>query len=157
MSILSHQSRLCLGFSGCALPHFGEWEWGCVPAGILTLESVKSVKQRFSESKKLYPTLLSMKGVYIVPSAGPISLMEAINGCQKTAEEPWWAVNAYHSGYRVLQSPRDLAADFVCAFGPRLIGPCSIKRNGLPLIYWVSRPSPKQMLYVKLLDIHLHE
>jgi hypothetical protein len=41
--------------------------------------------------------------VYIASSVGSMplmALMEIINDCWKTAEEPWWAINAHHFDVR---------------------------------------------------------
>jgi hypothetical protein len=44
----------------------------------------------------MYLSPMNEKG-YIAPDAGSRPLMDVINGCRKTAEEPWWAMNAHLS------------------------------------------------------------
>jgi hypothetical protein len=102
--ILPDQSRPCSMFNGCPPPRSGEWERGCVPICVSTLKSIKSLKQRFSESEKLYLTPLNEECIY------------SPQRC------------------RALQIQEDLAHWlFASAFGLHLIGPCSVSGKWVSL------------------------
>jgi hypothetical protein len=59
---------------------------GYVHIGAPTLKSVKSVKQRFSENKKMYLTPLNERIIYIALRTWPKPFMEVINGYRKMAK-----------------------------------------------------------------------
>jgi hypothetical protein len=88
-----------------------------------------------------------MRGGYITLSVGPRPLMGAINGCRKTAEEPWWAVNVHHSGIERYNPQGFGLFDLgYISLGFALFGP-SLSVWGSELHHIVGhRPSPKHKL-----------
>jgi hypothetical protein len=92
----------------------------CLPAGVLTLKSVKCMKQRFSECKRMYLTPLTNECLY-----GSQRWVNAIDGrhqcCWKTSEKLWWVVNVHYSDVGRYNPQKIWSVDTLCFVGSHFI------------------------------------
>ena len=105
-----------------------------------------SVEWRFSERVEC-TWLLTMRSIYSLQRWAKATDGNkcSSSGCRKTAEKPWWAFNAHHSGGRPLQYARilwlltNVERMWAAPKWAMLDGP----EEGLPQLLG-SRPSPEQ-------------